>query len=269
MCSLLSVGLLVVGCDSGGSNESEPSIGGAVTVKLEDSGSSSSAVAKVAGTLTATFIHQDGCTDNDGATVSSTPVEKTLDPTDFGTCDNPDDHERVEVDFSTSGSLDGLTMTVLDGSGNVIDSDSDPSDGLGIEAGDSPGNGDDNDGDGEGGDDDNGDDSGGSGDVPSSLTGNWELTQFNGEDAPFSSFLSITTEELEIIQPDGSCNVETITNVDGDQITTEGSDGGTSSGTFDISDDGNTLTTQGLVEDDSGDSATATFKSMDSVPDCS
>lgn len=256
---LVGVGLLVIGCDSGGSNGSSgPELNGDITVRLESSGSSDVS-AKASGTLTATFYHNlnDGstCTDDDVASVSSTPTEVTLDPTDFGTCDNPSDYDGVTVSFTPSGSASGLTMTVLDGNGNEIASDTDPSDGLGVDAGQLPGSGEDT-----GGDD-------GSTNTYD-FTGKWEVTKLNGEDVPSNSFFfSITTETVTIIESDGSssysCDVETITNIDGNTITTEPQQGGeTSDVNVEVSNNGDTLALEGL------DTNSVTAMRVNSVPDC-
>ena len=98
-------------------------------------------------------------------------------------------------------------------------------------------------------------DSGGSnGNDGPAWTGNWEV-QDAGPD-----FYSITTEEVQIIEERSVgtvCETEEITNIDGNEITTN-----TGTVTAEVSDGGDTLTLDGI------DGGTVTAERVDSVPDC-
>lgn len=98
-------------------------------------------------------------------------------------------------------------------------------------------------------------DSGGSnGDDGPDWTGSWEV-QGTGPD-----YYSITTEEVEIIEERSVgivCEVEEITNIDGNEVTTN-----SGTVTAEVSDGGSTLTLEGI------EGGPITAERVDSVPDC-
>jgi hypothetical protein len=262
MCLLLAFGLMVVGCDSGGSNgSSEPELNGNIKVRLESSGSSD-ANAKVSGVLTAQFFRTrngGSCDNTDGKSVNEIPADVTLSP-DTGVCDNPRDYDRVTVSFNSSGSSGGLTMTVLDGNGNEIGTDTSPSDGLSVDSGALPDSG-------------NDDDGGGGASVPSSLTGKWKVTSItppsNVDLSSTDIFWDITSSQIEItlkgtVNGISFCQTQdpdSIVNVDGNTITIEDEEG-EDEGTFGITNGGDKLTVDGI----NGETVEATRVS--SIPEC-
>lgn len=123
--SLLAVGLLVVGCDSGGSNGDGDSMSGAVTAEV-DGGEST-------GSLSIEFAYATGdetCRKFAFDESFETPGDKEFDPNVIPgaqgcSVDNPEDWDRVEAAFSPDGSADGLTLTLTSG-GSEIGSSSSP-----------------------------------------------------------------------------------------------------------------------------------------------
>ena len=275
ICSLVGVGLLVVGCDSGGSNGGggDGNLSGSVTARLAESSSSGSqAKADVNGEFVAVFTFS---TDSGNCTAlareaanGSTPIEEELEP--VGTCEG-DDFDEVEVSFvSSSGAISSdLSLNVLSNGNTVASTSSATAAGnLSVTASDATDDGDGSEGD--SGDDGSDGDNGGGGSVPSALTGNWKLTETTQENVDLSEadlFYSITSDQINITFKGNSfceTDMETITNVDGNTITTDDNDGDEpSNATFEITNGGNTLTVEGL----NGGTLKATR--VDSIPDCS
>ena len=143
ICSLLTVGLLVVGCDSGGSggggDDTPLESANSVTVDLSSSSSGSStsssdekASAKASGILKVTFVYQknsgSNCTrsttDNDVNT--SGGYNKSFDPSEAnGDCNSPADFDGVKAGFSpgSNSSASGLVLSIRDEEGTELASD--------------------------------------------------------------------------------------------------------------------------------------------------
>lgn len=124
LCLLVATGLIIVGCDSGGSNGGGGK-SGAVTAEVSGG--------EASGTISASFDYQV-----DGETCSKvafdegfeTPGDKEFDPTvipTFGGCsvDSATDWNALEVTFNPNSSADGLTLTLTSG-GSEIASTSSP-----------------------------------------------------------------------------------------------------------------------------------------------
>jgi hypothetical protein len=106
-------------------------------------------------------------------------------------------------------------------------------------------------------------DSGGSNGGPE-WTGDWTLTSSDGTEIPEGRiFISLTKDEVVNISKNGSnvnCETEKITNIDGNEITTEDEEtGDEATGTLSVSD--GTLTV-------SFEERTDKYTSVDDVPDC-
>jgi len=155
-CGLIAAGVLIVGCDSGGSASSssggEPSGGentlentSAVTADLKANSSSSSREktssggAKASGTLAVGFHYENSsgsdCTLSVKKTVGSTPYNEPFDPTNIsGSCSDPSEFDGVQAEFTpgSGSSASGLVLRLLNENGTEITSDDDPSGGLSV-----------------------------------------------------------------------------------------------------------------------------------------
>jgi len=151
-CSLLATGLLIVGCDSGGSSSGDdgPSVSNTSSVMVEfESNSSSSSIeassektAKASGDLTVTFVYQNNSESNctlseTDSGINTSDYNKSFDPTTIsGNCNDPANFDGVKSEFNpgSGSSVRELTLRILDGEGNELASDDGSDGGLSASA---------------------------------------------------------------------------------------------------------------------------------------
>ncbi len=126
LCLLFAAGVLLAGCDSGGSDGGGGSKSGAVTAEV--------AGGDATGSLSVEFTYptSDGTCNTFAFDENfDAPGDKEFDPTVISTAncqpDEPKQWQEVEVTFNPDGSADGLTLTVTSG-GSEIGSTSSPND---------------------------------------------------------------------------------------------------------------------------------------------
>jgi len=248
MCSLVSVGGLVVGCDSGGSNGGDSTnLKGSVTVELtEASSSNSNAKATLDGEFTATFtyVNESDSDCNEFARIGvsgDTPYKDELSPT-LDRCEG-DDFDEVEVSYvPSSGSASGLSLSVLS-NGNEVAAVSSPNatGNLSVTASDGGQN--------------SGDTGGGDGDNSKpAWVGNWKNDEGN-------FVISLSTEKAKEVEKrdNNSCVISSysVTNIDGNTIDVDEQNGGTA--TFNIE-----SVSESTIEISSSEfSGTVTYQSAD------
>ena len=118
---LVATGLLAVGCDSGGSNDSGGDLSGPVTATVDGG--------EAAGALTVNFTYStdDGtCSEVAYNENFDAPGEQTFDPETISfRCEvDASEWDEVEVAFNPDDSADGLTLTLTSGGGDIVSTSS-------------------------------------------------------------------------------------------------------------------------------------------------
>ena len=122
LCLLVATGLLIVGCDSGGSNGGGGT-SGTVTAAVEGGDAT--------GTLSVEFTYSTG--DETCSTFAydeefGAPGDKEFDPTVLPAVncspDAPKQWEEVEVTFNPNSSADGLSLTLTSGGSDLASTSS-------------------------------------------------------------------------------------------------------------------------------------------------